>query len=507
MDQPKKIYRKTALKNMVENDLQHQKIEALKAAVHEVREAASSGDVSRFFQHNEALIGHKLLAKKQPALAHKLIHAYLAILEEIRKYPQSEYQLWLKKFFRQLSTFTDLPQANAFPKLFLVLHEERNQWKDYPNLVEFWGWEHVTAAFLSGEDENPDLVAEVFQTYTAWIIEQKKQFFAKKFYPKWEAFIHFLDQLIENQPKVSGLRFAMADLLLHKGNHLTAAKRLGLILPYIEDFPHLLGSWERIAQVYHKSQEEKALALFKAYMLCEESKAKRRFFMELIPVLIGNSKLEAAKTLLLHAEEKQFFKLPSQIKSCFQSEWFSKTTENDFSLVAAELETDAEALLEAPAIYPAYAVLTYINKDKKLANFIIEEGVSGFFYYGLLEEARTPKVGEVIKVRFIEKDENAYYQAFSFYYISGEERLRSAAVKSFSGLLIKPMGHQNGFANDVFIPPNLISEHALKSKTVISGIAMLSKNKRDEWSWKAFEITGVRESKKYGPNAKQEEQP
>ena len=124
-------------------------------------------------------------------------------------------------------------------------------------------------------------------------------------------------------------------------------------------------------------------------------------------------------------------------------------------------------------------LITSVNEEKKIANFIKDISKRGFFKYDKI--LKTLKKGEVLKVRLEAFDE--FKKAYKLLSAQKGNEDDCEAVKNVEGQLkIIPSGA--GFVGDVFVHKKLIEKNQWENNQTIKAKAILSFDKnKDKWGW------------------------
>ena len=101
--------------------------------------------------------------------------------------------------------------------------------------------------------------------------------------------------------------------------------------------------------------------------------------------------------------------------------------------------------------------------------------ISCFNYSGKLIK---PQIGDLLKVRFSGAGQDGFYKVLSLE--KADANYTSDALRNFQGNIKINENGKFGFVEDVFIEPNIISKMNLQNQQKISGIALLSFNKKKE---------------------------
>ncbi len=132
-------------------------------------------------------------------------------------------------------------------------------------------------------------------------------------------------------------------------------------------------------------------------------------------------------------------------------------------------------------------VITFVNIPKRVYHLLVDRGIEVFFSFDMLDSSLSEGDFVSAKVAYVLGEKGKQYRV-----VSANQTMRSPSVKIY-----KPFGPETvrisgeiGFTDsNIFIPPHLVRENALKEDDEISGTALLSFNKKkSEWGWKALTI-------------------
>jgi hypothetical protein len=130
-------------------------------------------------------------------------------------------------------------------------------------------------------------------------------------------------------------------------------------------------------------------------------------------------------------------------------------------------------------------VVEFVNENKHMLSFVKDKQKHGFFNYS--GKLIKPQIGDILKVRFGGAGQDGFYKVLSVE--KADANYTSDALRDFQGNVKINENGKFGFVEDVFIEPNIISKMNLQNQQKISGVALLSFNKKkEEWGWKAINI-------------------
>lgn len=178
--------------------------------------------------------------------------------------------------------------------------------------------------------------------------------------------------------------------------------------------------------------------------------------------------------------------IPNVVAQWQASNWYKQATakksNHDFY---SRYTTVADSLLFSD-VEEESILVTFVNSDKKMLNFIDLDENQGFFKYDrLLDKVRS---GEILKVRFKRKSNDGLHEAFT---VSAgvDEALRDKFLKGVEGVVRIAEGNEFGFVDDVFLHPTIVSKYKLTAGMTLQGQAMKAFDpKKGQWGWKMISV-------------------
>lgn len=134
-------------------------------------------------------------------------------------------------------------------------------------------------------------------------------------------------------------------------------------------------------------------------------------------------------------------------------------------------------------------VVDHVNHQKELIHFIIDRNIDGVIHFSALESRFNEGDAIAVRVAQYTSKQGTRYRV-----------LTSSATVAEPPESLKKTFHEEvrisdqlGFTeSDIFIPPPMVIEAALRDGDTVHGIALLNYNKkRGEWSWKALSVAQV----------------
>lgn len=399
----------------------------------------------------------------------------------------------INTIFKTIKEFHFTKPSQAFTKVYQAFHKGHKNWSNYLEFADWWNFEN----FLP-EDFISEKVGKV--TYTP-IAEQAYLAYSKKLSSDKESaafhlsknentekinnFLPQLEKIIKEYPQFTYLPYFKAKLLLGIGNtkelpsefiHFAKQKR--------NDF----WVWNLMADFF---SDDKDLQ-FSCYCKALSTNAPNTYLVKVRKIfadrLIQKELFNEAKTEInniIETRNSQKWKIPPVISDWTKQAWYktAETFKNNKALYSKYLNKAEEILFNH--IPEELIAVEFVNKNKGMLNFVIDENKYGYFNYS--RHIDNPKIGDLLSVRFNGPIKNGSCKIITLKKVEGA--LPIPAIKDFSGpiKLVDPL--KFGFVNNNYVDLNLIKSKDIKKGQIITGKAILSFNKKkNEWGWKAFEV-------------------
>jgi hypothetical protein len=246
--------------------------------------------------------------------------------------------------------------------------------------------------------------------------------------------------------------------------------------------------WELLAEAYN-GNTEKQIACLSAALLCKVKLDKLVTIRENLTKLLieagfyDEAKTEVAMILKLCLQNK--WEIPQSVTDWGDETWYRQAfvKDNNLSMYQSYRSGAEELIFEG--IPQRKIVIEAVNHSKKILNFLASDHSRGFFKY---EKFLTQvEVGDVFLVRMKETKIAGRYNVFNIRRL--REKTIPGIMQTFSGEVTIPEGKPYGFANSMYITPALCELYNLKHGEIVSGLAMISYNKKhEEWGWKIISI-------------------
>jgi hypothetical protein len=262
---------------------------------------------------------------------------------------------------------------------------------------------------------------------------------------------------------------------------------LSALLPFARKKRNDFWVWDVLSEAF-AGDKEKVLSCLSRALSCHSPKEMLVGVRQKITEhFVGMELYNEAKTeivQILEIKKANGHKIPNTISNWISSSWYQSAEAkiNNNSFYSKHLKYSDDILFYD--IPEELVFVEFVNKEKSILNFITKEFKTGFFKYDRF--LREVKIGDIIKVRFQNGNDNARFNILTadrFF----DEKFRNNFIKNFEGLVKLKDGNNFGFVNDVYIHFSLVEKYKLKDGMPFKGQAIMSYNKeKDSFGWKVL---------------------
>ena len=396
----------------------------------------------------------------------------------------------ISSLYRLTKEFHIPRPAKPFSVLYAAIHKAYKDFVQYTEVIDELGIANLSPEDFEEEEyngkKNMSLAEQVYIAYAKHLAEGKpidaygnREIDRQKI----KEFLPALEELIEKYPNYLYPPYFKAKLLLQLG----ADDVMSSFLPLARKKKGEYWVWQLLAEIY-KDQPE---IVFASYCKALSLRTKDEFLVKIrqsfAGLLIQKQMYAEAKNELeniLAVKAKTQSRISNEIQLWAASDWYKTTVakRDNFSLYN-HYGPQAEELLFAD-IPGETVVVEFVNRDRKILNFVKDQEKKGIFKYDRL--LRDPQIGDVLEVKFRDNLSEGRYMVYTVKKGKPEE---CAALKEVTGdLRIIPAGI--GFIDDVFVDKSVIAKCNLTNAQKIHGKAILSFNKtKNQWGWKLISIS------------------
>ena len=448
------------------------------------KKTAAENNVNEFLK-NIQKIKDLQLPSKDKMIFDTLIWEYKKLLESTKIGDKINFQK-ANSLYQSLKGMHFTLPSKEFSILITALHKVYKDSHQYVEII------NKCIKYLRPEDFLPEvynnrklmpLAERIYYAYSKKILQGEaipNQYGIIEYRPNKEnikAFLPALNHWIEKHPDYTFLPYYKAKLEITLGD----ADSFSTFLPFAKKKKNDFWVWQLMSEIV--TEKELVFAcLCKALSLKTPegflSKIRIEFTKKLIEKKLYNEARTEVESVFKEKLENNH-KIPNEILKWQREQWYieAQPLKNNFTLYN-QYKGKAEVILynEIPE---DTIVITFVNQEKKIANFVKNQKKTGFFKYEKF--LKNPKIGDVLKVRLevFDLKKNAYKLLTAE---KGNEA-DCKAIKTVEGQLkIIPSGI--GFVNDIFVDKEAIEKNQWTNNQVVKFKSILSFNKKKgTWCW------------------------
>ncbi len=414
---------------------------------------------------------------------------------------KGDNQSKVNKIFELIKDFPFPKPKESYSFLFKAFHRVYKATNRYIEFADWWDFENFKDDdFLSQEYNGTKQLSIVEQAYIAYV----KSLFDLKakddsaLFGRWvpvsrskriealKSFLPKLDKLIDAHPEYQYPPFYKAKILLDIGD---VDDFLANFVPFARKKMNDFWVWDLLGEGF-SDKEIKLACLCKAVSLKSPEKFLGKVRMKLVKLLIEKELYDEAKCevkTIVKTREENGWRIAGDLKKWLEQPWFKKAKAKPTNADFYRKHIPAAEEILYSDIEEEVVVVEFVNKNKSVLNFIKNKKKHGFFKYDRF--LRNPEIGDVLKVRFGAHSSSSFYKVYTVRSALGQE---SEAKRSFSGVVGRVLPSGVGFVDNVFLAPGLVKKYEVCQGDEVAGVAILSYNKkREEWGWKAIEVSGI----------------
>jgi hypothetical protein len=389
--------------------------------------------------------------------------------------------------------------SEGYSFLFKAFHKALKGTDKYLEFADWWDFSNFRPEDFQKEKmpNGKEIMAIAEQGYIAYAkhllakkVKHGEMVFDKE---KAESFLPLLTRIVETYPQFQYPAYFQAKLLLALGDR---EDMLSALLPFAKKKKNDFWVWEILSEAF-LDDEEKVFGLYCKALSCHSpAEMLINLRQKMAALFIKRQLYNEARTeieLLVAARNEKGYRIPSDVVQWQTQEWFLQATASKSNMnYYAKYFDFAEGFLFGD-VPEEQAIVEFVNKDRKILNFIVSETKHGFFKYERF--LKNVSIGDVLKVRFQSGTNEGLYLVHTVSKIT-DENFRNQLLKEIEGTVKISEGKAFGFLDDVFIHPSLVTKHKLVDGFHLSGQAIKSYNQeKKQWGWKLISISVKNESK------------
>ena len=364
----------------------------------------------------------------------------------------------------------------------------KDKWNGIVGFIDWWDLnnlcdEDYQCEVLQNGKKMPVSTAEaVYLAYAKHLITNRDKDAIKAFIPK-------MKELSEAHPEMQYPSYYIGKMLLASGDNANEA--ITALLPFVRKKQTEFWAWQLLAEAFDNDDDKCMACLLRAvhchtqeqflvnlYMILAKAfmqlkyYADARFYLDKYLKIKNNTQTNVSYDANIMTDS-QWYKNADGQKPSYQLDYQSITNEILFSDIP---ETDA--------------VVTFVNKEKKMATIIYGRRKSGFFKYDRM--IKILNNGDTIKIRIEEESDNGFLKVMSARIV--KEPLSTDYYKEVEGAVSSNRTGTAFFLNvgkdSYYIPMNLVEKKQLEVNDVVKANVLYSfDKKKDHWNWMCLNIS------------------
>ena len=383
--------------------------------------------------------------------------------------------------------------SEAYSFLYKAFHKALKDTDAYLSFADWWNFENFMPEDFQKEKmpNGKEIMSIVEQAY----ITYSKHLLPKYLYEggilsgevsfdveKVRTFLVKLNSISESYPQYQYPGYFQSKLLLALGEKDNMLKSL---LPFAKKKRNDFWVWEILSEAF-ANESDKVFACYCKALTCkspEEMLVSLR--QKMASLLISRQYYNEAKTeieKLVLARNNKGYKIPYDIAIWQSQDWYKNAESQKSNLnFYKQFTSIADAILFSDT--PEVSILVeFVNKDKKILNYIASENNFGFLKYDRFFS--DVKIGDVLKARFQGGSKEGMHQLYTAIK-SKDDDFKRNFMKEVCGKIKIPAGKSFGFLDDNFIHPSIVTKLKLSDGMEFSGTAIKTYNQeKKQWGWK-----------------------
>jgi hypothetical protein len=383
------------------------------------------------------------------------------------------------------SCWNNLPKVSGKAYSVLLKALLSQSWPNLPDWLDAWGWENL---------QPEDLVAETAPNGKAFPALAERAYIAaaKSFLDispdtgRFSAFVSQLDAFSEANPQMMYLLYYRVQLRLKSGQLDDA---LRLLLPFARQKQREFWVWDLMADL-QAGQPRRQLACYAKALTCQ---AKPEFLVKLrqkyARLLVQQGRWAEAKTEIeevIRVRTAHQWRIPAEISDWANARGYHQVAAGPINASAYVPRAELAGQLLYDPQAGVVGVVSGINAQKRTAQFVVSESVTGGFGYGAMDFV--PAVGDCVLLHIEQRTAPDGTPFQKVLHAQPATAVDSPMLQTFTGTF-KRVGTV-GFVKNVFVEEVLaatLQEH----QTYEVGAVRSFNPKRQAWGWKAYRVSGL----------------
>lgn len=359
-------------------------------------------------------------------------------------------------------------------------------WRNLTHFLDWWNFENLRKEdfecdIVNGKKLPTSLAENSYLAYARALITQADVNSINAFLPK-------LQDLADKHPNMMYPNYYIGKLLLATGNK--GEDTLATLLPFVRKKKMDFWAWQLLSEIFVNDNDKYIACLLRA----ANCRTKEDFLVKIYLLLAtafkdrgyyADARLYLDKYLTIKSNTQT--KIGSDAYAMTNENWYAESVNQQASFTIDYLAITDDLLFHD--IKETYAIVSFVNTDKKIANVVYGKKKTGFFKYDRF--MNNVRIGESLNIRIDSINPEGRINLFSAK--KADNVIETDFYKTFSGSITSNHAQTAFFLNvegeSCYIPSNFISKNNLNVGDEISVLALYSYNKnKDSWGWSCVKV-------------------
>lgn len=393
----------------------------------------------------------------------------------------------LLALFDTIKDFPFVKPSKEYSVLLSAFMTLKDKWNKFIEFCDWWDFENFRKEDYE-QDTLPNGRRMPCSMAESAYIAYAKHLIAKGDKEAIHSFLPKLQELSDKHPEMQYPNFYIGKLLLALGN--TGKETLDVLLPFVRKKQNEFWAWQLLAEAL-ENDEEKYMACLLRAVNCN---TKEQFLPNIHFILAKAFKqMHYYADARFHLEKYFEIKVEAQTKISFEArkmsneKWFAEAVNQKASYNLDYMTITNEIIFSD--IQEKYAVVSHVNRDKRIANFIYGKGEEGYLKYDRF--LKKLSVGDFVKIRIRDISSERRMNIFSIRLV--KDCFETDYLKKVDGVVSTNRSNTAYFVNSdndsFYIPADLFSQTNVKNGENVKAVVLYSYNKKkDTWGWICIKV-------------------
>lgn len=391
----------------------------------------------------------------------------------------------LTEVFNLIKEFPFVKPSKEYSVLLNAFVKAKN-WRNINNFCDWWDFsnfreEDFECDIVNGRKMPTSLAENAHLAYARTLLALRDMDGIAAFLPK-------LQEFSDKHPDMMFPNYYRCKLLLATGNN--GENTLATILPFVRKKKTEFWAWQLLAEIFVNDNEKHLACLLRAVNCRTKEEFLVRIYLMLAKIFRGNGHYADARYYLdkhIQVKNNTQTRISDEVYAMKSESWYNEAANQQPSFAIDYMAITDDLLFHD--VKETYAVVSFVNTDKKIANVIYGKEKTGYFKYDRF--MKNVRVGDALNIRIDSITPEGRMNLYSAK--KADNAVETDFYKTFSGSITSNHAQTAFFLNvegeSCYIPSNFISKNNLNVGDEISVLALYSYNKnKDSWGWSCVKV-------------------